>query len=80
MGRVKYSWNRCNCNFSSPNKFIIVLPCCLLVDNNTYLIMCILKCLTGYTDDGSYDNQNAFVITIIIITITKAMKSLCSLF
>ena len=43
MGRVEYCWDRCSCNFSSPNKFIIVLPCDLLVDNNTYLKMFIFK-------------------------------------
>ena len=43
-GGVKYCWNRC-CNFSFRNKFIIVLPCCLLVDNNTFSKMCVLKVL-----------------------------------
>jgi hypothetical protein len=31
----------------------------------------------GYTDDGGYENQNAYVVIIIK---TKAMKSLCWLF
>jgi len=30
-------------NFSFRNKFIIVLPCGLLVDSNTFLNVCILK-------------------------------------
>ena len=39
-------------NFSFPNKFIIILPCGLLVDNNTFSKMRIFKSLTSYTDDG----------------------------
>jgi hypothetical protein len=31
---VKYCWNQCSSNFSSPNKFESLLPCDLLVDNN----------------------------------------------
>jgi hypothetical protein len=41
-------------NFSFRNKFIILNPCGLLVDNNTFSKMCVLKCLTGYTDYGGY--------------------------
>jgi hypothetical protein len=37
-------------NFSCRNKFIILLLCGLLVDNNTILKMCVFKHLTGYTD------------------------------
>ena len=37
-------------NFSFRNKFIILLPCGLLVDNNTFSKMCVFKSLTGYTD------------------------------
>ena len=37
-------------NFSFRNKFIILLPCGLLVDNNTFLKMCVFKSLTVYTD------------------------------
>jgi hypothetical protein len=40
-------------NFSFQNKFII-LPCGLLVDNNTSSKMCIFKSLTGCTDYGGY--------------------------
>jgi hypothetical protein len=69
-------------NFSFRNKLIIVLPCGLLVDNNTFSKMCVFKSLTGYTDDGGYENRNAFIVIIIIIIIIKpkAMKSLCWLF
>jgi hypothetical protein len=41
-------------NFSFRNKFIILHPCGLLVDNNTFSKMCIFKSLTGYTDYGGY--------------------------
>jgi len=41
-------------NFSLPNKFIILLLCGLLVDNNTFSKMCLFKSLTGYTDYGGY--------------------------
>jgi len=52
VGGLKCCWNRCISNFSFPNKFIIVLPCGLLVANNTFL-----KCLTtGCTDDSGYEN------------------------
>ena len=39
-------------NFSFWNKFIILLPCGPLVDNNTFLKMYVFKSLTGYTDYG----------------------------
>jgi hypothetical protein len=39
-------------NFSFKNKFIILLPCGLLIDNNTFSKMCVFKCLTGYTEYG----------------------------
>jgi hypothetical protein len=45
-------------NFGFRNKFIIFLPCDLLVDNNTFLKMCVFKNLTGYTDYGGYENRN----------------------
>ena len=41
-------------NFSFGNKFIILLPCGLLVDNNTFLKTCVFKSLTGYTVYGGY--------------------------
>jgi hypothetical protein len=41
-------------NFSFPNKFIILLPCGLLVDNHKFLKMCFFESLTGYTDYGGY--------------------------
>jgi hypothetical protein len=59
-------------NFSFQNKLIIVFLFNLLVDSNTFL-----KCPTGYTDDGGYENGNAYVLIIIKI---KAMKSLKWLF
>jgi hypothetical protein len=37
-------------NFSFRNKFIIPLLCGLLIDNYTFLKMCLFKSLTGYTD------------------------------
>ena len=40
---LKCCWNNCNSNFSFPNEFIIVLPCGLLVANNTFLKLCIFK-------------------------------------
>jgi hypothetical protein len=40
-------------NFSFQIKFII-LPCGLLVDNNTFSKMCVFKILTGRTDYGGY--------------------------
>jgi len=62
-------------NFTFRNKFVIVFPCGFLVDNNTFLKMCIFKILTGYNDDG-YENRNAYVVTIK----SKAMKNLCWIF
>jgi len=46
-------------NFSFRNKFIILLPCDLLVDNNTFSKTCVFKSLTGHTDYGGYENRNA---------------------
>ena len=46
-------------NFSFRKKFIILLPCDLLIDNNTFSKMCVFKSLTGYTDFGGYENRNA---------------------
>jgi hypothetical protein len=46
-------------NFSFRNKFTILLPYGRLVDNNTFSKMCVFKRLTGYTDYGGYENQNA---------------------
>ena len=64
-------------NFSFRNKFIIILPCGLLGDNNTFLKMYVFKSLTGYTDYGGYKNRNA---RFLIIIKSKVMKSLCCLF
>ena len=41
-------------NFSFRNKFIILHPCGLLVENKTFSKMCIFKSFTGYTDYGGY--------------------------
>jgi hypothetical protein len=41
-------------NFIFPNKFIILRPFGLLVENNTFSKMCIFKSLTGCTDYGGY--------------------------
>jgi hypothetical protein len=43
-------------NVSCRNKFIIVLLCGLVVDNNTFLKMCVLK-VTGYTDGVGYETK-----------------------
>jgi len=40
--------------FSFRNKFTVLLPCGLLVDNNTFSKMCVFKSLTSYTDYGGY--------------------------
>jgi len=40
--------------FSFRNKFIILLPCGHLVDNNTFSKMWVFKSLTSYTDYGGY--------------------------
>ena len=42
-------------NFSFRNKFIILPPFGLPVDNNTYSKMCVFGSLTSYTDYGGYD-------------------------
>jgi len=74
---VKYCWNRWSSNFSFRNKFVIVLPRCLLVDNNTFSEMCVFKSLAGYIDDGCYENRKAYVL----ITVKwKVMQRLCWLF
>jgi hypothetical protein len=44
--------------FSFRNKFTIVLPCGL-ADNYTFPKMWPFKSLTGYTDYGGYEKQNA---------------------
>jgi hypothetical protein len=45
-------------NFSFRNKFITLLPCGLVIENNAFSKMCVFKSLTGYTDYGGYENQN----------------------
>jgi hypothetical protein len=40
-------------NFSFQNK-LIILPCGLLIDNNTFSKMCIFKSLPGCTNYGGY--------------------------
>jgi len=67
-------------NFGFRNKFIIVLPCGLLVDSNTFLKIVFLKCVTVYTEDAGYKKRKECVLIIIIIIIiiiikSKAMKS-----
>ena len=46
-------------DFSFRNKFIFLLPCGLLVVNNTFSKMCIFKRLTSYNDYGGYENRNS---------------------
>jgi len=41
-------------NFIFRNKFIILLPCGLLVENNTLSKMCFFKSPTGCIDYGGY--------------------------
>jgi hypothetical protein len=41
-------------NFSFRNKFIILHPCGLLVENNTFSKMCVFKSIPGYTNYGGY--------------------------
>ena len=41
-------------NFSLRKKFIIILPCGLLIDNNAFSKMYIFKSLAGYTDCGGH--------------------------
>jgi hypothetical protein len=72
-------------NFSFQNKYIIVLPCGLLVENNTFSKIWIFKSFTGYTDGGGYENRNVCILIIIIIIIIiiinqKAMQSFFWLF
>jgi hypothetical protein len=62
---------------SLTSKHVVVIPCGLLVDNNTLLNMYIFKSLTGYTGDGVYENGNAYLVMIIK---TKAMNSLFGIF
>ena len=44
-------------NFSFRNRFIIILPYGHLVDNKNFK-KCAFLSLTGYTDDGGYENRN----------------------
>jgi len=39
-------------NFSFRNKFIIILPCGFLLNNNTFSKMCVFISLTGCIDYG----------------------------
>jgi hypothetical protein len=59
------------------SKHVVVIPCGLLVNNNMFLSMYIIKSLTGYTDDGGYENRNAYLVIIIK---TKTMNSLFWIF
>ena len=65
---VKYCWNRATLIYISKlvhNCF----PCDILVDNNTFSKMYVFKVLTGYSDDGGYENPNAYILIITIIII-----------
>jgi len=64
-------------NFSFRNKLIILLPSGLVLDNNTFLEMCVFKSLTAYTDYGGYENRNAHFLVIIK---SKVIQCLCWLF
>jgi hypothetical protein len=76
-GGVKNCWNPCRYNFGLPNNFVTFLLCGFLVNNNIFFLKCaFFKRFVGYTDDGCYKNQNAYVEIIIQI---KVMRSLCRL-
>jgi hypothetical protein len=77
LGGVKNCWNRLSSDFGFRNKFIVVLLRGLPVDNNAFSKTCVFESLNGFTDDGGYENRNAYVL---IITKSKAMQSLCWLF
>jgi hypothetical protein len=56
-GGNEVRFNTCSFNFSFPNKFVLVLPCGLLVEYVQILKnVCFLKCLTGYPDYCGYEN------------------------
>jgi hypothetical protein len=59
------------------SKQVVIIPCGLLVDNNKFLNMYIFKRLTGCTDDGGYENRNAYLVIIIIIIIIKTKEMNC---
>ena len=75
--RSKVLLEQVQLTFSFRNKFVILLPCGLPVDNNTFSKMWGFKSLTSYTDYGGYENRNAHFLIIIK---SKAMKNLCWLF
>ena len=51
-------------NFSFRNKFIILPPCGLVVDNNTFSKMCVFKSFTGYTDYKPYSKRKIYMLTL----------------
>jgi hypothetical protein len=61
-------------NFSFRNKFIILLPCGLLVDNNTFLKNVLSKLITLIMVVMKTEMR------FLIIIKSKVMKSLCWLF
>jgi hypothetical protein len=71
-GAVKYLWNQCSSNFSFPNKFVIVLPCCLLVDYKSFLkqffnvLLAALKAVFVKTE-----------MRVVEMIKTKEIQSLC---
>jgi hypothetical protein len=44
---VKYCWNMCSSVLAFQNRFIILLPCGLLVDNDTFSKKCVFKVLVA---------------------------------
>ena len=60
-------------NFGFRKKFLILLPFCLLVDNNTFSKMCAFKSPTTYTDYGGYENRN---VHFLIVMKSKELKNL----
>ena len=60
-------------NFSFRNKFIILLPCGLLIDNNTFSKMYVFKSFSGYTDYGGYEYRSANFLVIIKSEVIKSL-------
>jgi hypothetical protein len=58
-------------NFRFRNKFVILLPCGLLVENNTFSKICVFKSLTGYNDYGGYENRNVHFLIIMKSNVMK---------
>ena len=60
-------------DFSFRNKFIIRLPCGLVVDNNTFSKMCVFKSLTRYGPQATA----RFRCTVLVPLEHEPSKSEC---